>query len=119
MEGKKVNVYYKGVKQTIKVFDNTSESDFLEFIKKIFHLNSDKSKIFLQDEEGNFLLLPKIIPEGLNIHLYIEPEFVPKNQTVNTDNSLLPGFKWDPNFSTLDGRPVVSADGYVLGKPGQ
>lgn len=119
MEGKKVNVYYKGVKQTIKVFDNTSESDFLEFIKKIFHLNSDKSKIFLQDEEGNFLLLPKIIPEGLNIHLYIEPEFVPKNQTINTDNSLLPGFKWDPNFSTLDGRPVVSADGYVLGKPGQ
>ena len=57
MEGKKVNVYYKGVKQTIKVFDNTSESDFLEFIKKIFHLNSDKSKIFLQDEEGNFLNL--------------------------------------------------------------
>ena len=125
MEGKKINVYYKGVKQTLRVFDNTSESEFLDFIIKVFHLQADKSKIFLQDEEGNFLLLPKIIPDGLNIHLYIEPEFIPNTSNVqNTNNNssyngLLPGFKWDPNISCFDGRPKVSDDGYVLGEPGQ
>ena len=55
MEGKKINVYYKGVKQTLKVFDNTEESDFLKFIKRVFHIESDISKIFLQDDEGNLL----------------------------------------------------------------
>ena len=125
MEGKKINVYYKGVKQKLRVFDNTSESELLDFIIKVFHLKADKSKIFLQDDEGNFLLFPKIIPDGLNIHLYIEPEFIPNPSNVqNTQNNisyngLLPGFKWDANFSCYDGPPKVSADGYVLGKLGQ
>ena len=46
MEGKKINVYYKGVKQTLKVFDNTEESDFLKFVKRAFHIESDVSKFF-------------------------------------------------------------------------
>ena len=119
MEGKKINVYYKGVKQTLKVFDNTEESDFLKFIKRVFHIESDISKIFLQDDEGNLLLLPKIIPEGLNVHLYIEPEFKQKVEDVKVDNSLLPGFKWDDTISLFDGKAKVSNDGYVLGVEGQ
>ena len=75
MEGKKIDVYHKGIKQTIKVFDNTSEEDLTNFIKKIFHLNVNNSHIFFQDEEGNFLLIPKIIPNGLKVYLYIESEY--------------------------------------------
>ena len=115
MEGKKINVYYKGVKQTLKVFDNTEESDFLKFIKRVFHIESDISKIFLQDDEGNLLLLPKIIPEGLNVHLYIEPEFKQKIEDIKVINYLLPGFKWDDTISLFDGKAKVSNDGYVLG----
>ena len=99
----------------MKIFDNTEESDFLKFVKKVFHIESILSKIFLQDAEGNFLLLPKIIPEGLNVHLYIEPEFKQKVENIKVDNSLLPGFKWDDTFSLLDGKAKVSNDGYVLG----
>ena len=47
MEGKKINVYYKGVKQTLRVFDNLEEKDFLNLVKKVFHLKADISKIFL------------------------------------------------------------------------
>ena len=119
MEGKKINVYYKGVKQTLRVFDNLEEKDFLNLVKKVFHLKADISKIFLQDSEGNFLLLPKIIPDGLNVHLYIEPEFEQKIENIKKNDMLLPGFKWDDNFSRFDGKPVVSNDGYVLGKKGQ
>ena len=75
MEGKKIDVYHKGFKQTIKVFDNTSEEDLINFIKKIFHLNVNNSQIFRQDEEGNFLLISKIIPNGLKVYLYIESEY--------------------------------------------
>lgn len=119
MEGKKINVFYKGVQQTLKVFDNTEELDFLKFVKRIFHIESDISKMFLQDDEGNFLLLPKVIPDGLNVHLYIEPEFKQKTENIKVDNSLQPGFKWDNNFSFFDGKAVVSNDGYVLGIPSQ
>ena len=119
MEGKKINVYYKGVKQTLRVFDNLEEKDFLNLVKKVFHLEADISKTILQDSEGNFLLLPKIIPDGLNVHLYIEPEFEQKIENIKKNDMLLPGFKWDDNFSRFDGKPVVSNDGYVLGKEGQ
>ena len=119
MEGKIINVYYKGVKQSFKVFDNSEEKDFLNLVKKVFHLESNISKIFLQDAEGNFLLLPKIIPDGLKAHLYIEPEYEQKTDNIKPDNSLLPGFKWDNNISLYDGKAVVSNDGYVLGKEGQ
>ena len=119
MEGKKINVYYQGIKQTIKIFDNTPNEDIINFVKKIFHLQCDNSKLFFQDEEGNFLLLPPIIPEGLNIHLYIEPEFKENIKNIKPNKDLLPGFKWDADFSVFDGRPVVSNDGYVLGKESQ
>ena len=75
MEGKKIDIYHKGIKQTIKVYDNTSEEDLTNFVKKIFHLNVKNSQIFFQDEEGNFLLIPKIIPNGLKVYLYIESEY--------------------------------------------
>ena len=68
MEGKKIDIYHKGIKQTIKVYDNTSEEDLINFVKKIFHLNVKNSQIFFQDEEGNFLLIPKIIPNGLKVY---------------------------------------------------
>ena len=103
----------------MKIFDNTEESDFLKFVKKVFHIESDISKIFLQDSEGNLLLLPKIIPEGLNVHLYIEPEFKQKVENIKVDNSLLPGFKWDDTISLYDGKAKVSNDGYFLGRPEQ
>ena len=90
-----------------------------EVVKKVFHLEADISKTFLQDSEGNFLLLTKIIPDGLNVHLYIEPEFEQKIENIKKNDMLLPGFKWDDNFSRSDGKPIVSNDGYVLGKKGQ
>lgn len=115
MNGKKINVYYRDVKQTIKIFDNTSEDELINLIKKIFHLEANNSKIFFQDEEGNFLLIPKIIPDGLNVHLYIEPEFKQDISQIKLNSSLLPGFKWDDKFSLYDGKAIVSNDGYVLG----
>ena len=116
---KKINIYFKGVKQTLTVFDNSNESDLLNLIKKIFHIEADVSKIYLQDDEGNFLLLPKIIPDGLNIHLYVEPEFKQNTKAIKNDNSLLPGFKWDNSISLLDGKARISNDGYILGEPHQ
>ena len=88
MEGKHVNFYYKDCKQTLIIFDNTPEEDLINFIKKVFRLESKNSKIFFQNEEGNFLLFPKIIPEGLNVHLYIEPEFEQNIKEINPNNSL-------------------------------
>ena len=119
MEGKKIDVYHKGIKQTIKVFDNTSEEDLINFVKKIFHLNVKNSQIFFQDEEGNFLLIPKIIPNGLKVYLYIEPEYNQDISQIKPNNSLLPGFKWDNTISNYDGKAKVSNDGYVLGEKDQ
>ena len=119
MEGKKIDIYHKGIKQTIKVYDNTSEEDLINFVKKIFHLNVKNSQIFFQDEEGNFLLIPKIIPNGLKVYLYIEPEYNQDISQIKPNNSLLPGFKWDNTISNYDGKAKVSNDGYVLGKKNQ
>jgi len=116
MEGKKIDIYHKGIKQTIKVYDNTSEEDLINFVKKIFHLNVKNSQIFFQDEEGNFLLIPKIIPNGLKVYLYIEPEYNQDISQIKPNNSLLPGFKWDNTISNYDGKAKVSNDGYVLGE---
>ena len=116
MEGKKIDIYHKGIKQTIKVYDNTSEEDLINFVKKIFHLNVKNSQIFFQDEEGNFLLIPKIIPNGLKVYLYIEPEYKQDISQIKPNNSLLPGFKWDNTISNYDGKAKVSNDGYVLGE---
>jgi len=54
MEGKKIDIYHKGIKQTIKVYDNTSEEDLINFVKKIFHLNVKNSQIFFQDKKEIF-----------------------------------------------------------------
>ena len=119
MEGKKIDIYHKSIKQTIKVYDNTSEEDLINFVKKIFHLNVKNSQIFFQDEEGNFLLIPKIIPNGLKVYLYIEPEYNQDISQIKPNNSLLQGFKWDNTISNYDGKAIVSNDGYVLGEKDQ
>ena len=116
MEGKKIDVYHKGFKQTIKVFDNTSEEDLINFIKKIFHLNVNNSQIFFQEEEGNFLLIPKIIPNGLKVYLYIESEYKQDISQIKPIIQILPGFKWDNTISNYDGKAIVSYDRYILGK---
>lgn len=38
---------------------------------------------------------------------------------ASSAQKLLPGFKWDPTFSTYDGLPAVTNNGCTLGKEGQ
>jgi hypothetical protein len=115
---KLVRAFYRGAEQRLKVFDGTTENQILESIKKVFHIKSETERIFLQDEDGDILVFPSTIPNGLCVHIHVEPEFEPKEteQMHSPPNQdLLPGFKWNEPFLKSNERSAVSSDGYTLG----
>ncbi|OHT00602.1 hypothetical protein TRFO_32719 [Tritrichomonas foetus] len=106
---KTLNVYYQSILQKLKVFDNTSEEAIFLTIMRIFQIEADIKDVFFQDEDGDILILPSIIPDNLSVYVYIRPTYKDhsgndtiennnKNKTQKEeakDSSLLPGFKWD------------------------
>ena len=103
---KLLRVFYKGTEQRIKIYDGTPDSKILELIKRVFKITEDNSRIYFQDADGDILLLPSPIIDGLCVYIYIEPTMMPTPPVAQT-TSLLPGFKWDPTFSKCNG-PIRS-----------
>ena len=116
---KLLRVFYKGTEQRIKVFRNTSDSKIREIVKKLFKITEDESQIYFQDSDGDILILPSPIIDGLCVYIYVKPTMDPTPPVHQVSTNLLPGFKWDPTYSSKDGPPVVSNDGYTLGKENQ
>lgn len=110
-----LRVFFRGSEQRIKVFDGTPESSILNSIKKAFHIIENDSKIYLQDEEGDMIVLPPSIPNGLCVHVFIEPSILPSasiNSTNNPHQNLLPGFKWQS--LSQDNGVTIKNDGYTI-----
>lgn len=110
-----LRVFYGGSEQMIKIFDGTPESSILKSIKKALHITEDDSKIFLQDEDGDMIVLPPNIPNGLCVHVFIEPSLLPSTPSHSADmthQNLLPGFKWQSLIK--DNGIVIKNDGYTI-----
>lgn len=54
---KLLRAYYKGSEQRIKVYDGTPETSIIETIKKSFHITENNSKIYLQDDECDIIVI--------------------------------------------------------------
>lgn len=111
-----LRVFYKSIEQRIKVFDKTDESQVLKLIKRVFHISADISKVFLQDGDGDLICFPEQIPNGLCVHVYVEPDLVPTPPPVPftlINSNLLPGFKWCKKTTLM---PLsIMNDGYTVG----
>lgn len=132
---KLLRVFYRDSEQRIKVYDGTSEASIINAIKKAFHITEDNSKIFLQDEDGDIVVLPSNIPNGLCVHVYVEPSLTPTPPATPTfrffsgllssifppvqtgrvvGSSLLPGFKWQLVNSCKYPAPMITNNGYTI-----
>ena len=79
MTKKELNVYYKGCMQKIKYYDSIDEDKIKKTVKQIFKINEPLEQIFFQDEDGDILVLNEHIPSGISIHIFVEPDSIPKN----------------------------------------
>jgi hypothetical protein len=79
MAKKEINVYYKGVKQTIKYYGNFDEKNIKSVVKQTFKIQESLEQIFFQDEDGDILALDEQTPSGISIYIYVEPDAFPKN----------------------------------------
>ena len=113
---KLLRIFYAGTEQRLKVFDGTDEKTIIQAAKKAFKIDADDSRIFLQDEDGDLVVIPPVLPNELKLFLYVEPEKCPKPVLLPPSTDLLPGFKWDGTVSKYDGPPNISNNGYTLGK---
>lgn len=97
-----INVYYKGIKQTIKYYGKFDELSIKKTIKQVFKINESLEQIFFQDEDGDILSLNKDTPSGISVYVFVEPDAVPKNpskelQVPKTEEKLIK-FHWIPQI---------------------
>ena len=97
MSKKEINVYYKGSVQKIKYYGSLDEESLKKTIKQIFKIEEPLSQIYFQDEDGDIIILNDQIPSGLSVHVFVEPDSIPKNPSkelnVENKNGLLK-FHW-------------------------
>lgn len=48
-------------------------------MKQIFKITEPLEQIYFQDEDGDILIINENIPSGISIHLFVEPDSIPKN----------------------------------------
>lgn len=110
---KLLRAFFRGTEQRIKIFDGTDDSKIMQTIKRVFNISEDITKIFLQDGDGDILVLPDIIPNGLCVYVYVEPTLVP-SIPATPSSSLLSGFKWQATKSGIYYSPIITNNGYTI-----
>lgn len=104
MSKKELNVYYKGNKQKIKYYGSLEEKQILNTVKQIFKIEEPIEQIYFQDEEGDILILNQYTPSGISVHIFVEPDSIPKNPSkalkVENKNGLIK-FHWIPEISNV------------------
>ena len=78
-----INVYYKGIKQTVKYYGKFNEKSIKTSVKQIYKINEPLEQIYFQDEDGDILALNDQTPSGISVHIYVEPDAVPKNPSTD------------------------------------
>ena len=91
---KSVYFYYCGQETKIKVFDGTAENNIIKTISRYLNINTASNDIFFQDAEGQKLIIPNPIPNGLYIFLSVKP----KKEILPIQTTQVP----TPNFSDSD-----------------
>lgn len=81
MSKKELKVYFKGNMQKIKYYGSLNEEQIKKTVKQVFKINEPIEQIYFQDEEGDIIILNDQIPSGLSVHLFVEPDSIPKNPT--------------------------------------
>ena len=102
MSKKEINVYYKGNKQTLKYYGSLEEDQIKKTLKQIFKIEEPIEQIYFKDEDDDILILNSQIPSGISIHLFVEPDSIPKNpsKALNVENKDgLIKFHWIPEVS--------------------
>ena len=102
MSKKEINVYYKGNKQTLKYYGSLEEDQIKKTLKQIFKIEEPIEQIYFKDEDDDILILNSQIPSGISIHLFVEPDSIPKNpsKALNVENKDgLIKFHWIPEIS--------------------
>ena len=85
-EPKLLKIFTRGIEQRFKVYDGTDETSIIHAAKKALNIDADDSRIFLQDDEGDIVIIPHVFPKELKLFLYIQPELV-KPQTITSTDS--------------------------------
>ena len=101
---KEITFYYKGKKQKIKYFGPLEEAQMKTTLKQMFKIEEPIEQIFFKDEDGDILILNNQIPSGISIHLFVEPNSIPKNPTKELKVEDKPGllkFHWILQSSTI------------------
>ena len=80
-----INIYYKGIKQTIKYYGNFNGKIIKSTVKQIFKINEPLEQIFFQDEDGDILALDEQTPSGISVYIFVEPDAIPKNPSTELD----------------------------------
>ena len=83
--------------QKIKYYDSLDEDQLKKTVEQIFKINESLEQIYFQDEEGDILMINDQIPSGLSIHIFVEPDLIPKNPSKELkveDKEGLVKFHW-------------------------
>ena len=80
-----INIYYKGIKQTIKYYGNFNEKLIKSTVKQIFKINEPLEQIYFQDEDGDILALDEQAPSGITVYIFVEPDAIPNNPSTELD----------------------------------
>lgn len=112
---KKISVYYKGDKQNLSVQDGAVEGEIFQTLKRLFKITEPISEFFFQDEDGDVVVFPKIIPVDFKVNLVVRIEKIPPPVPQNPNQ--LPPLTWkseEPKDVSLGGRRyLVIEDNYV------
>lgn len=98
MSKNEINFYYKGANQKIKYYGKLDENAIKSTAKRIFKISESLEQIYFQDEDGDILILNDQTPSGISVHLFVEPDPMPKNPStalnipISTENLIK--FHW-------------------------
>ena len=98
MSKNEINFYYKGANQKIKYYGKLDENAIKSTAKRIFKISESLEQIYIQDEDGDILILNDQTPSGISVHLFVEPDPIPKNPStalnipISTENLIK--FHW-------------------------
>ena len=104
MSKKELKIYFKGNMQKIKYYGSLNEDQVKKTVKLIFKINEPLEQIYFQDEDGDIILLNDQIPSDLSIHIFVEPDSIPKNPSKELKVEEMEGlikFHWIPEENKI------------------
>ena len=54
------------------------QKEIEDTLKQMFKIEEPIEQIFFKDEDGDILILNNQIPSGISVHLFVEPNSIPK-----------------------------------------